>query len=73
MSIYTQQLFNCNDINSVPVDVALEFIDPSGNTTNDTVRVFVLDTLTEARAIARDTVYVSNTLNGPIAIRCYRY
>ncbi len=68
-TIYTQQLFNCNDINSVPVDVALEFIDPSGNTTNDTVRVFVLDTLApEARAIARDTVYVSNTLNGPITL-----
>ncbi len=66
---YSQQVFDCNDINSVPADVSLEFIDPSGNTTKDTVRVFVLDTLApEALALARDTVYVSNSLNGPITI-----
>lgn len=66
---YSQQIFTCTDILPDPVTVYLEFVDPSGNTTYDTLRVFVEDTLAPiVLARERDTVYVSNTLNGPITL-----
>ena len=68
-TVYSQQIFTCTDILTDPVSVYLEFVDPSGNTTYDTLRVFVEDTLAPiVLAEERDTVYVSNTLNGPITL-----
>src|SRR6056300_352854 len=68
-TLYSQRIFTCTDILTDPVSVYLEFVDPSGNTTYDTLRVFVEDTLAPiVLAKERDTVYVSNTLNGPITL-----